>query len=309
MGLAEFLKVLRSRVEEKRFPFITSSVLSLGAGIAILGRGGKSEGCGVIGYIVRAGGRMYRALTEEDRAIPTLPPQNQGRPTVVFDSEDFLVKKRFSPLRLDFLVAKRAFADPFLFHAAHIYELVHVSESPAGFSRLLLGRIDPYGCIAYKVYCKDKKMFAAKHLNRPLDKVVVISTKENEYHEDFGENTLRVGRWRGEAEHGLLDLLNFLHNLRFAGIEDYRGTLRSYFGKNFSSAFDKVQRRIFVQRNLFSWDVGRKYRDRVDEINKKRVCDFEDARVMMDADLRGRGSGEKSPALEFVLGLATKLLF
>ncbi|KMV65209.1 putative TFIIF-interacting CTD phosphatase [Encephalitozoon cuniculi EcunIII-L] len=308
MDFGQLRRAFRGKIEEKKFPFITSSALSLGVGIAILGRRGGSDDHSIVGYVRRAGARICSFLREKNQVIPVLPPQERPRPTVVFDCEDFLVKKRFSFFNLDFLVTGRAFADLFLFHAAHIYELVHVSGSPGSFSRLLLHRIDPYGCISYKVYCKDKKTFSSEHLNRPLQRVVVVSTRENEYHKDFDGNTIKLERWSGDPEHGLLDLLNFLHSLHFMGIKDFRGTLRSYLGKDFCSAFEKVQKSIFVQRNMFSWDVGRRYRSRINEINEKRMKDFKRAKEIMDKDLPRRDTIEESSILQYVLGLATRLL-
>ncbi|ADM12378.1 uncharacterized protein Eint_100520 [Encephalitozoon intestinalis ATCC 50506] len=308
MDLEKLLGAFRSRMEEKRFPFITSSMLSLGVGIAILGRPNGAKDKSIMGYIKRAKEKACRFLQDPEPKTPVLPPQERPKPTVIFDCKDFLIKKRFSFFNLDFLVTKRAFTDLFLFHSAHIYELVHVSESSVGFSRFLLNRIDPYGCISYKVYCKDKKMFGSEHLNRPLEKVVVISTKENEYHKDFDENLLRLEKWRGGPEYGLLDLLNFLHNLHFTGISDFRGTLKSYLGKNFYSAFERVQKGIFVQRNLFSWDVEKRYRSRIKEINEKRMKDFEKAKKTMDADLQKRGVEEQSSVLGNLFDLVIKLL-
>lgn len=309
MILEKFLQAFKSRIEERRFPYITSSLLSFGVGVAILGRPNDFKDQSIMGHIRRAKEKICRFVKEKDMGIPTLPPQEHPRPTIVFDCEDFLVKKKFSFFSFDFLVTKRSFTDLFLFHSAHIYELVHVSESSVGFSRCLLHRIDPYGCISYKVYCKDKKMFSSKHLNRPLERFVVVSTKEDEYHKDFNENILKLEKWQGEPEWGLLSLLNFLHNLHFVGVKDFRDTLKTYFGKNFYSAYERVQRSIFVQRNLFTWDVERKYRDRVNEINKKRQKDFEKAKRVMDMDLQDKGMKEEEGSiLGYVFSLGIKAL-
>ncbi|AFM99151.1 putative TFIIF-interacting CTD phosphatase [Encephalitozoon hellem ATCC 50504] len=308
MALKKFLQELKSKMEERRFPYITSSILSLGAAVAILGRPDGSKDQSIVGYIRRFKKKVYSFAREKDTGIPILPPQEQPKPTIIFDCEDFLVKKKFSFFSFDFLVTKRAFTDLFLFHSAHLYELVHASESPVSFSRHLLHRIDPYGCISYKVYCKDKKMFSSKHLNRPLEKVVVISTREDEYHEDFDDNILKLDKWPGSPERGLLDLLNFLHNLYFTRIEDFRGTLKSYLGKDFYSAYERVQKKIFVQRNLFSWNVEKRYRERINRIDEKRQKDFERAKEIMDRDLQGKDVKEEGSILGYVFGLGIKAL-
>ncbi|KAM0672895.1 mitochondrial inner membrane protein required for protein import [Ordospora colligata] len=193
---------------------------------------------------------------------------------------------------MDFFVSRRAFTDVFLFHAAHLYELIHVSESSTLFDKMMMHKMDPYGCISYKVYCKDKQRFEGKHLNRSLEKVVVVCTKDDEYHKDFSQNVLKLNKWSGEPEMGLFGLLNFLHSLYFSGINDFRPTLMSYTGKDFHEAFEKVQKAVFVSRNMFSWNTGRKYEGRVEEINRCRINDYESARKVMDKDVNNVNSDE-----------------
>lgn len=295
---------IRERADGQRLPVVTASLLSIGVGTALLGRRRGSEDAS--GCLARMRDRIRGFFGENVHSVPILPPQSQRRPVLVFDATDLVARRKFSVLSLDFLVSKRAFADVFLFHTAHLYELIHVSESSSEFNRLLLHRLDPYGCISYKVFCEDKKRLTGRHLNRPLEKVVALSTREGEYHSDLSENTLRINRWKGDAENGLLDLVNFFYNLHFVGAEDFRGTIRSYFGKDFYPTFSRVQKSIFVNRNLFCWDVERRYRERIDEINRKRMEDFEGARTVMDAGLK---TEEKWSVLGYAFELAVKCLF
>lgn len=297
----------KDKTESGGFPAVTASLLSLGTGIAILGRSEKNGG-GPVGYLKRAGNKMYSFLRKGQNHIPTLPSQDKARPVLMFDCSAFLLKKNFSFFSLDFLVTKRAFSDVFLFHTAHLYELIHISDSQTDFNRLLLQKIDPYGCISYKIYCEDKKMFTKKHLNRPLEKTVVISTKDDEYNKDFNENILVLKPWQGRQEPGLLDLINFLYNLHFINVVDFRSTIKSYWRKDFHSVFDRVQERIFTQRNIFTWNVRKRYKEKIDELNRKRIEEFKKAKNVMDADLRG-GKTEETSVLGHILDAVTKACF
>ncbi|KAH9411488.1 hypothetical protein HK407_05g08630 [Ordospora pajunii] len=307
------LNTLIEKAGKQSMPRITPMLISLGIGIGFLGRrkcSDVSDGTLAAGYIRRAGKRVWSAISGEEDAVATIPKQEQNRPALMFDSSTLLLNKRFWPFSMDFFVSRRAFADVFLFHAAHLYELIHVSESSTLFDRMMMHKMDPYGCISYKVYCRDKKRLEGKHLNRPLEKVVVICTKDNEYHSDFSQNVLRLNRWNGEPETGLFGLLNFLHSLYFSGINDFRPTLMSYTGKDFHKAFEEVQKAIFVGRNMFSWNAGRKYEGRVEEINKCRIRDYDDARRLMDKDVKHIDSNESGlPGFGSILSLAARVFF
>lgn len=300
---------LRDRMKTKGFPVITTSLLSLGAGVVVLGRPEDPSDRSAGGYLRRAGIYAYKLIKEKGGQIPVLPPQCHPKPVVVFDCSELLLKRDFSFFSFDFLVARRAFTDIFLFHTAHLYELIHVSECSSRFNRLLLQRMDPYGCISYKVYCGDKKKFTSQHLNRPLEKTVVISTRHGEYHEDFNSNVVRLGKWSGKPECGLLDLVNFLYSLHFINVEDFRNTLRSYWGKEFYSTFNKVQENIFVSRNLFTWNTRKKYKKRIEEINRKRVEDFQRAREKMDKDLKENPKDGEGSTSGWILGFVVKAYF
>jgi mitochondrial import inner membrane translocase subunit TIM50 len=290
-------------IKAEGFPYITASLLSLGIGVGLAGVPHPGEGRDPLSYLKRAAERVSRLL-RRDESMPVLPPQKEPKPVVLFDQDGVLSRRTFSLFDLDFLYTRRPFSDLFLFHTAHLYELVSVSGSVSSTSREVLRDIDPYGCISYKIFCGNKRLFNKSHLSgRPLERLVVLATRESEYHEDFRDNVLNIGGWDGSSEGRLLDLINFLYNLHFAGITDFRGTIRSYTGKDFFTAFSAVQRRLFRSRNMFQWNTDAKYEARVREINETRMKEYAKAKAVMDRDLKRESSGSGD-----IFGLALRML-
>jgi mitochondrial import inner membrane translocase subunit TIM50 len=295
------LRNIKRQLEAEGFPYITASLLSLGVCIGLTGSPCPGESKGPFDYLKRSAKRIYKLLSRDGETIHALPPQKEAKPVIMFDQNEILTRRSFSFFDLDFLYAKRPFSDVFLFHTAHLYELVNVCDLMSSTDRGILQEIDPYGCISYKMFCSSKKMLTREHLGgRPVERLVVLTTKENEYHEDFRDNVLNIGRWSGAPEHRLLDLVNFFYNLHFAGIKDFRSTIKSYSGMDFFAAFDSVQRRLFRSRNMFLWNTDLKYAAKVSEINEMRIGEYKRAKAVMDKDLK-TGEGYASDVLSFVL--------
>jgi hypothetical protein len=124
---------------------------------------------------------------------------------------------------------------------------------------------------------------------------VLVSTREGEYNKDFDSNTIRIDRWKGELDTKMLDLLNFFSNLYFMNIKDWRNTISSYKCKNFFRAFDKVQKKVFKQMNIFTLNPEEKYRKRVEQVNSERINEFLKGKALMDEHIRKEKSlGEES---------------
>ena len=238
---------------------------------------GEDSG-GVLGYLRRSGRRAFSLVKAKD--APTLPDQQDERPVLLFDTEDILVSHGFSPLRMHFVVKKRPHAGTFLFHLAHIYEIVTVTGSE-NYQRIF-EEIDPYGCISYRLFLPDKRAFGRRNLNRSLSKTVCLASKENEYSRELQQNTINIGKWARADDSKLLRVLDFLVSLHFSGTADWRKTISSYRHKDFFSAFERTSRRMFARKHLFSLGADKKYEKVTEKIGWERVCEYERARRIMD---------------------------
>lgn len=277
---SSFFSKICSEYQKQGFPFISTSLFLSGASIYLLGRPSTNEKVSTRSYIKRASEKLLSMLKVDN--IPTLPEQDPKKPVVLFDVENILIKPRRFPLNFCFTAHKRRFSDVFLFHLAHIYELISITSSD---DESLYKKIDPYGCISYRLFVPDKKLFEPKHLNRKLEKVVCIASKESEYNHKFHDNILNIGSWNDTGDSRLLQVLDFLINLYFTSINDWRKTISSYRGKDFYDTFNKVHKNIFFKRNFLSFNLESKYKNTIESINKSRIAEFKRAEVIMEENI------------------------
>lgn len=238
------------------------------------------------------------SLLEKD-AVPTIPNQEKEKPVILLDTNNLLSCDRFSLARFDVATSKRAYAEEFLFNVAHYYEIIAVSDvyQPEGLR--ILDQVDPFGCISYRVFVENKRAFRKENLNRPLSRLAVVSSSENEFHPDFDRNTIRLGRWSGKKDSVLLDMVHFFTNLHYMNLKDYRATIESYRGSDFCVSFRNTLRRLFCQRNLFSQG---KFQQKLEEVNERKIRDYEAAKKSL-LKLKVERGGMRSLALRFLRGL------
>lgn len=281
-GTTRLFSKICSEYKSQGFPFLSTSLFLSGASIYWLGRPYENEKISTHthSYIKRASEKLLGMLKADN--IPTLPEQDQKKPVVLFDIENILIKPRFFPFNFCLNTHKRMFSDVFLFHLAHIYELVSISSLD---DESVYKQVDPYGCISYRLFVPNKKLFEPRHLNRKLEKVVCIASKENEYSHKFHDNILNIGSWKGISDNRLLQVLDFLVNLYFANISDWRKTISSYRQKDFYETFSKVHKNIFFKRNFLSFNLENKYKSTVENINKCRIMEFKRAEVVMEENI------------------------
>eukprot|EP00866_Antonospora_locustae_P000276 jgi/Antlo1/276/683 len=296
---------IHSEYLKQGFPFISTSLVLSGVSMYWLGRPSVNDKIGTCGYIKRISEKLLTIIKADN--IPTLPEQDQKKPVVLFDVENILIKPRLFPLNFCFSAYKRKFSDVFLFHLAHIYELVSITSLD---DESLYKKIDPYGCISYRLFVPDKKLFEPKHLNRNLKKVVCIASKENEYNHKFHENTLNIGSWNEIGDKRLLQVLDFLINLYFTSINDWRKTISSYRGKDFYETFGKVHKNIFFRRNFLSFNLENKYKNTIENINKSRIMEFKRAEVIMEENIAKEEVESQHPSIyEKISDFIKNLLF
>lgn len=282
--LADFLKSEYSRSAPRITPAVLLSAISA---YAIARPNAEDADGSPAAYGRRLLARVGHALLQPP-VVPEMPAQDRRRPTVIFDINGFLVSSRFSLSRFDFVFYKRAFCEEFLFSMAGHYELINISDMHAAEGTNLMDKIDPYGCVSYRLFTREKKNYTPMHLNRPLERLVVLSTRESEFNSAFESNTIRIPEWHGSADACLFDLLHFFNSLHYMKIDDFRPTIRSYEGKDFLASFKSTQKKLFNQRNLFS-PVD--FEGKLDAINEQRLLSYQSAKAGMEQNKKNNWDG------------------
>lgn len=265
----------------KKFPIITSSILS-GIAVNAFTKTGRSIISNPLSFI-------WNNLCERND-LPSLQKKETEKPVILFDLQNFLVCNKFSLRRFDFITYKRAFCEEFLFNAAYYYELIALSERNLEFGDVLLKKIDPLGCISYRLFLNNKKEFRIKNLNRDEKRLIVISTSDNEFNRDFDKNVIQMAPFKGRNDTELLDLMHFLINLQFMNLNDFRPTIESYKGKDFKKTFQNVQKRLFSQRNMFSLTSFDK---KLREVNMKKIEEYQKIKSKFEKKKSGNSNDYK----------------
>ncbi|KAM0687768.1 mitochondrial inner membrane protein required for protein import [Conglomerata obtusa] len=274
MGLNFFC--FRKGFYNKNFPIISSSILASGIAIYILGKPKKDQDTSPSSYIKRATENILDKISVK-KIIPTLPSQERLKPVILFDLDGFLTIRKF----LYPATYKRPYTGVFLFHLAHTFEIVLLSSTSYTDSNLLK-KIDPYGCISYRLYLKDKDDFKINNLNRDLRKTIYIST--NILKNDFENNTIILDKWNGEKDNKLIKLLNFCTDLERTDVNDWRKIIISYKNKDFFKEYEKIKLNRY-KNSAFVWDYKKKYLKNEQVFLTKKVNDFYKAKLEMDQHL------------------------
>lgn len=238
----------------------------------------------------------------ENHCVPRLEQQKKKKPVVMFDFNNFLSCDRFSLTRFDLITYKRYFCEEFLFNIAHYYELVNVSDCAPATGQRIIGFIDPLGCIGYQVFLKDKRKFDGAHLNREQNQLIVISTSENEFHNDFDQNLIRIPKFLGNQKHidsDLAGLMHFFINLHYMNVKDVRSILQSYRGCSFIESFGDVQKKLFRQRNLLNWNS---YEKKLKEIDKNKIEEYRNLKQKINPNTSSQFRYQ-----DFIIGIAKNI--
>ncbi|EJW03895.1 hypothetical protein EDEG_01805 [Edhazardia aedis USNM 41457] len=324
-------------------------------------------------YLKKITDKIFDSITIPKQGLPVIPEKTDTKPVFVINSLDHFVYKKFDPFRFAFLVRKRAFTDVFLFHMAHLYEIVLVSKLRPDEGEELLKFVDPYGCINYRLFSKDSDRFGKNNLNRNLKKLIVlgkekesnnlcstyiinkasinnffitqilrscsnlkkyiyspmqntekISTivtknkikdkkrpicEKNVFQSDFSENLLCIKKWKGNQEGLLMDLLDFCMKIEQTNIKDYRPLIKSYSGKDFTSAYKPVQTKFYLQKFVSSLNFNRNPYKQIENLYKDRITDFKKAKMYMDQQIaRDRLEGDGINMFNLCFNFITSLL-
>lgn len=238
----------------KEFPTITSSFFLMSLG----------------GLFIKK--RNISLSLFENFSCPIIPKQERKKPVILFDFNNFLSYNKFSLKRFDFIEKERNFTQLFLFNIAHYYEIITVSDVDKYYGHNILNKIDPYGFITYRIFLDDVKELNKNKLNRSLNHLAIISTYTFQFNNDFENNVINIKRWRGLKEDGLFDLMHFFINLNNMNLDDLRPTLKSYKNTDFFKSFKKNQRKLYNQRNLFSFS---RFEEKLKEVNNNKIIEYE----------------------------------
>ncbi|BBN14262.1 mitochondrial import inner membrane translocase subunit TIM50 [Marchantia polymorpha subsp. ruderalis] len=176
------------------------------------------------------------------KLLPDLLPQEKHIYTLVLDLNETIV---FSDWKRDrgWSTFKRPGVDAFLEQLAQYYEIVIYSDQLSFYVDPILDRLDPKGCIRYRLsrdatqYIDGKHMRDISKLNRDPARVIYLAGHAAETTLQ-PENALTVKPWKLETEDTtLLDLLPFLEYVARNRPTDIRAVLASYQGHDIPSEF------------------------------------------------------------------------
>ncbi|KAI5190358.1 mitochondrial import inner membrane translocase subunit TIM50 [Nematocida sp. AWRm77] len=244
-------------------------------------------GLGVAGLCLgttqgRRVGREVWRLGFVDRNEEKLPPKESSKPTVFVDLEEVLLKKRFSLSSLGYVFTVREYAGAFLFHLSNTYEVVSISSLPPELGAEILQKVDPYGCITYRMFVQSKDAVRVEGTNRSAAQSVWVRSTPSAC-----ANVLSIGPWGGEEESGLLSALDFLINLQQVESEDFRPVLRTYRDRRFFQAYEEVQQRVYPsKRKWLVFQDGTEPGKSIERANMQRIEEYRAAKEYIDNQIR-----------------------
>ncbi|KAL3680596.1 hypothetical protein R1sor_023552 [Riccia sorocarpa] len=176
------------------------------------------------------------------KLLPDLAPQEKHIYTLVLDLNETIV---YSDWKRDrgWSTFKRPGVDAFLEQLAQYYEIVIYSDQLSFYVDPIVERLDPKGCIRYRLsrdatqYINGKHMRDISKLNRDPSRVIYIGGHAAETALQ-PENALTIKPWKLEAEDTtLLDHIPFLEYVARNRPADIRAVLASYQGHDIPSEF------------------------------------------------------------------------
>ena len=279
-------------------------------------------------YLERSGKTISNFVKgfEEPAFDKLLPDVKENDPhkkpyTLVIDLDKFLICHIWDPELAKWRIAKRPFAELFLFYMAQLYEIVVFSSLTHFEGDNIVKKLDPFGCIAYSLYRyathyqKGVYIKDIGKLNRDLSKVIVLGhdTKGFSVHP---ENVIPTPEWTGNPEDGdLEELIDFFETLAFSNTKDVRPIIAKYSGLDIVKTFDSLQERMYedirkshvgvfkkAQKAIYhtlGWEVSEydsdnpPYHQKKETIRQLRREEYEKAKNLMMEQLKIEMEKEK----------------
>lgn len=196
-----------------------------------------------------------RGFTEpsSDKLLPDLHPQEQHVFTLVLDLNETLVYSDWKRER-GWRTFKRPGVDAFLEHLAKFYEIVVYSDQLNMYVDPVIERLDPKGCIRYRLSRSATRYQNGKHfrdlskLNRDPARILYVSGDALESCLQ-PENAVPIKPWKLENDDtALLDLIPFLEYIALHRPADIRPVLASYGSRDIAAEF--IERSKEHQRKM-----------------------------------------------------------
>lgn len=211
-----------------------------------------------------------------------LPNSTSNKPVILLDPKNLLYCDKFSLKRFDLISLKRSYAEEFIFGMSQYYEIITISENYVIETNKLLKKIDPFGCISNRIFLENKKSFDKASLNRSLDKLAIISTVSDEFNSDLKNNVLLIKKWSGKEDTKILDLIHFFTNIHYMGLKDFRKTIKSYQGQDFSSTFNIKQKILYKQRNMANFFSRNSFDEKLAKVSQIKTKEYKKAKEMLE---------------------------
>ncbi|KAF9913755.1 mitochondrial inner membrane protein required for protein import [Lobosporangium transversale] len=220
------------------------------------------------GYVRRAQER-YKAATEKmanpiwDKLLPDpLPEPYQQRYTLVINLDNTLIHSTWDKDH-GWRVAKRPGAEYFLAYLFQHYEIVIFTTQTADTALRILDKLDPYQYAVYRLFRESTRYIDGKyvkdlsHLNRDLSKVIIMDSNPDAYSLQ-PENSIAMKPWTGDPnDTELVAMIPFLETIALTEVEDVRGPLAKFRGKNIPVEFAKWEEELKEQMRL-QWEEEQK---------------------------------------------------
>ncbi|KAF9433822.1 mitochondrial inner membrane protein required for protein import [Entomortierella beljakovae] len=220
------------------------------------------------GYVRRAQER-YRALTEKmanpvwDKLLPDpLPAPYQQPYTLVINLDNTLIHSTWDKDH-GWRVAKRPGAEYFLAYLFQHYEIVIFTTQTADTALRILEKLDPYQYAPYRLFRESTRYIDGKHvkdlshLNRDLSKVIIMDSNPDAYALQ-PENAIEMKPWTGDPNDSeLVAMIPFLETLALTEVDDVRGPLEKFRGKNIPVEFAKWEEELKEQMRI-QWEEEQK---------------------------------------------------
>ncbi|KAF9968345.1 mitochondrial inner membrane protein required for protein import [Mortierella alpina] len=220
------------------------------------------------GYIRRAQER-YDATREKmaypiwDKLLPDpLPAPYQQPYTLVINLDNTLIHSTWDKDH-GWRVAKRPGAEYFLAYLFQHYEIVIFTTQTADTALRILEKLDPYQYAPYRLFKESTRYIDGKHvkdlshLNRDLSKVIIMDSNPDAYALQ-PENAIAMKPWTGDPnDTELVAMIPFLETLALTEVEDVRGPLAKFRGKNIPVEFAKWEEELKEQMRL-QWEEDQK---------------------------------------------------
>ncbi|KAI5191979.1 mitochondrial import inner membrane translocase subunit TIM50 [Nematocida minor] len=243
----------------------------------------------------KTGGRvlseMYKIGFADKLRGEELPEQGENKlPTVLIDIEDILLSKTWSFAILGYEYKIRPNAEAFLFQLSNEYEIVGISSLPNEMTNEILLKLDPYGCIKYRMHVPNRDKLNLKALNRNLNSLIRVRSKSE------SENDLSVDKWDGfNTSNDLMSLLDFLLNLKQISPEDFTGTIQSYKNKPFTKKYEEDRKTLYpLKRQYILFKNPNAAEEYAERINRKRIEEYEVAKEYIENQMRIDKIGSKN---------------